>query len=168
MVQAGAVGDSSIKDVLAHLADWEARMPVWMESARSGNPVESPDPGLTWKQLDVLNERIYDAHRRQSLDEVLEYFRATHERFMELVESMPEEEMLERGRYAFIGKGAVYDWLTAYANHDLWGKTHVRKWLKARRNTAKRPAARTKRADKPDSSSKRSASPSRRARSRQA
>jgi hypothetical protein len=131
MLRRGVVGESSVKDVLAHLADWEARMPVWIGAARRGDPVESPEPGLTWKQLDILNEHIYQAHRNESLDEVLEYFRSTHVRFMEMVKAMPEEEMLARGRYAFIGKGAVYDWLKGYANHDLWGKTKIRNWAQA-------------------------------------
>lgn len=84
------------------------------------------------KQLDEFNQRIYARHKDQSLEEVLRYFRATHRQFMSMVEAMPEEEMLERGRYRFIGKGAVANWLGAYAAHDRWAKTHLRKWLKAR------------------------------------
>jgi hypothetical protein len=132
MLQPGVVESWSVKDVLAHLADWEAHMPVWVAAARRGEAVDSPDPGLTWTQLDVLNQRIYEAHRDQSLDEVLEYFRTTHDQFMEMVEAMPEEEMLARGRYAFTGNAAVYDWLNAFAAHDLWGKTKIRTWVKAR------------------------------------
>jgi hypothetical protein len=106
-------------------------MPIWMDAARSGDSVESPEPGLTWKQLGILNQRIYQAHRHQSLEAVLEYFRAAHNKFMHMVEAMPENEMLTRGRYAFIGKDAVYDWLKGYANHDLWGKRKLREWMKA-------------------------------------
>lgn len=145
MLQAGVVGKSSVKDVLAHLADWEARMPLWIGAARSGNPVESPEPGLTWKQLGILNQRIYEAHRNQSLEEVLEYFRVTYKRFMDMVEAMPEDEMLTRGRYAFIGKGAVYDWLKGYANHDLWGKRKIREWMKARSKLEKKSIHSTRR-----------------------
>ena len=132
MLQPGVVGQWSVKDVLAHLADWEARMPVWMEAARRGSPVETPEPGLTWKQLAIVNRRIYEAHRDQPLEEVLDYFRSTHRRFMDLVEAMPEDEMLAPGRYAFTGKRAVYDWLSGFAAHDLWGKTKIREWMKAR------------------------------------
>lgn len=128
----GVVGEWSIKDVLAHLADWEAYMPVWIETARRGDPVETPEPGLTWKQLDVLNQRIYEAHRDQPLDDVLAYFNTTHRQLMALVEAMPEEEILTRSRYPFTGKGAVYSWLSAFASHDRWAKTHIRKWLKTR------------------------------------
>ncbi len=131
MLRAGVVGEWSVKDVLAHVADWEARMPVWMEKARSGRPVETPEPGLNWKQLDIVNRRIYEAHRHQSLEEVLEYLRTTRTRFMDLVQAMPEDEMLTCERYDFTGKSAVYDWLVGFANHDLWGKTKIRQWAKA-------------------------------------
>jgi hypothetical protein len=124
------VGKWSIKDVLAHLAHWESKMPVWMEAARKGEDVSTPDEGLTWKQLNIFNERVYQAHRDQTLAEVLQYFHNTHHEFMAMVEAMPEDEMLTPGKYAFIGKGTVYDWLNAYAAHDRWAKTHIRKWMK--------------------------------------
>ncbi len=51
---------------------------------------------------------------------------------MALVEAMPDEELLTRGRYAFLGKSTLCRWLGGYANHDRWGRTVMRKWLKAR------------------------------------
>lgn len=138
LARAGAVGKSSVKDVLAHLADWEARMPIWISAARSGDPVESPEPGLTWQQLGILNQRIYQAHCHQSLEQVQSYFRAAHDDFMHMVEAMPEDEMLTPGRYAFIPNGAVYDWLKGYANHDLWGKRKIREWMRARSKRKKK------------------------------
>ncbi len=129
MLKPGVVGEWSVKDVLAHLADWEAHMLVWVEAARGGDPVASPDPGLTWQQLDVFNQRVYERHRDQTLEAVIEYFHDTHRQFMALVEAMPEEEMLTPGRYAFLGQDTIYKWLGAYAAHDVWGKAAIRKWL---------------------------------------
>jgi hypothetical protein len=131
MLQAGVVGEWSIKDILAHLADWEAHMPVWLDKARHGESVITPEEDLTWKQLDLFNQRVYEAHRHQSLEHVLAYFHSIHNQFMLMVTEMPEDEMLTPGRYAFIGKGAVVDWLSAYAGHDRWAKTAIRKWIKA-------------------------------------
>lgn len=128
----GVVGEWSIKDILAHLADWEAHMPIWMDAARSGDPVAEVEVGLSWKQFDEFNQRIFKRHKDEALIDVLAYFRSTHQEFMQMAEDMPEDEMLERGRYPFIGKGAVYDWLSAYAAHDRWAKTHIRKWIKTR------------------------------------
>jgi hypothetical protein len=131
MVQPGAVGPWSVKDVLAHLADWEARMLGWVAATQRGEDVKTPDPDYTWRQIDSLNQRIYAAHRDQSLDEVLADFRSTHARFMTMVNAMPEEDMLADGRYPFMGDNAIYTWFSGYAAHDLWGKTQIRKWMKA-------------------------------------
>lgn len=137
MLLPGVVGGWTVKDVLAHLADWQARMPVWLGAARRGEPDESPAPGLTWRQVDILNQRIYETHRDQPLDEVLTYFRATHQQFITMVESMPEDEIMTPGRYPFTGKNAVYNWLGGYAAHDIWGKTQIRKWMKAQQRSSK-------------------------------
>ncbi len=131
MLLPGVVDESSVKDVLAHLADWEEHMPAWVEAARRG-PVPEIEPGLNWKQFEEFNRRIFARHREQPLDEVLVYFHGVHRRFMQMVESMPEDEMLAPGRYAFTGKGAIYNWLKSYANHDAWGRRHIRAWLKER------------------------------------
>ncbi len=130
----GVVGEWSVKDILAHLADWEAHMTVWMDAARLGDPVSEIESGLNWKQFDEFNQRIFERHKDQALIDVLAYFHSTHQEFMQMVEDMPEDEMLERGRYPFIGIGAVYDWLSAYAGHDRWAKTHLRRWMKERTN----------------------------------
>jgi hypothetical protein len=130
MLRHGVVGNWSIKDILAHLADWQARMPLWMTQARHGEVVEAPAPGLSWQQLSILNQKIYEAHRKKSLTVVIQYFHETFDNFMKMAEATPEEEIMERGRYAFIGKGAVYNWLSAYAAHDIWGKTKIRNWIK--------------------------------------
>lgn len=133
MSEAAVVGEWTVKDVLAHLAEWEAHMLTWVETARSGDPVEHPDPGLTWKQLNAFNQRIYEAHRHQPLDEVLGYFHTIHEQFITMVEVMPDKELLTSGIYPFLGRDSIYGWLGQYANHDRWGNTHIRKWFKTRR-----------------------------------
>jgi len=132
------VGEWTVKDVLAHLADWEAHMLIWVSSARNGDPVEHPDPGLTWKQLDIFNQHIYETHRDKPLQEVIEYFHATHEQFMQMVEDMPDEELLTKGFYLFLGRGSIYGWLVQYADHDRWGNTHIKKSTGTRHKPGKK------------------------------
>ena len=126
MLQPGVAGKYSVKDVLAHLAEWESFLPDWLEPSRQGEDVATPD----WSKVDELNEKIYQKHKDKTSDEVLAYFRDTHTQFMSLVEAMPEDEMLTPALYTFLGGGALWDWLNAYAAHDLWGKRQIRKWLR--------------------------------------
>ncbi len=143
MLGRGVVGEWSAKDVLAHLADWEAHMLVWLAAARRGEEVAGPEAGLTWRQIKEFNGRVYEAHRDEPLDEVLTAFREAHRRLMAMVAAMPEEEMLARGRYSLTGSEALYDWFVAYAEHDAWGTKRIRKWLESREeagSAAPRPA----------------------------
>ena len=132
MLQPGVVKEWSIKDVLAHLADWEGRFIGWYTADKHGEKVETPAPGISWKNIDPLNQQIYLAHRDQPLEVVLAYFRLTHQDFMSLVESIPEEEILAPGLFYWIGKAPLYNWLAGFAAHDRWGKTKIRHWLKTR------------------------------------
>ncbi len=139
----GVVGEWSVKDVLAHLADWEAHMLVWLEAARAGEAVTGPEPGLSWRQLAAFNQRVYEAHRDEPLEAVLASFRDAHERFMALVAAMPEEEMLARARYPLTASKALYDWLVQYAEHDAWGTKRIGDWARARAAAATGPAGLT-------------------------
>jgi hypothetical protein len=134
ILQHNTMGQWSFKDVLAHLAHWEAFFPDWIVASRRGEDVETPAPGLTWaiKDVHILNQRIFEEHQNQSLEDVLAYFRDTHTEFMMSVEDLTDEEVLTPGYYAFTRDGALYDWLKAYAAHDLWGKNKIRQWLKSK------------------------------------
>lgn len=130
MLQPGVVRDWSVKDVLAHLYDWEARFPLWLRSARSGAPAACPDADFTWRQIHQLNAQIYLAHRDEPIALVLESFRATHSIFMQAVDSLSEAELLTASYYPFTETASIFDWLHGFANHDLWGKTKIRQWMK--------------------------------------
>src|SRR5512142_1487199 len=87
------IGDWSAKDIMAHLIDWEQRFMGWYEAGQRGETPETPAPGLTWRQLDVLNQRIYEKHKDKSLAEIQARFAASYEMIVDLLESMPEEEL---------------------------------------------------------------------------
>ena len=100
MLVPGVVQHWSVKDVLAHLYDWEARFPVWLEGARQGLPAACPDPEFTWRQIHALNARIYELHRHQPLGSVLEAFHSTHQVFMQAVETLTEDELFTPAFFA--------------------------------------------------------------------
>ncbi|MGD8586077.1 MAG: ClbS/DfsB family four-helix bundle protein, partial [Chloroflexota bacterium] len=51
MLRPGVVGDWSVKDILAHLADWECRFLGWYRAGQRGEVPETPAPDLSWSQL---------------------------------------------------------------------------------------------------------------------
>jgi len=135
MIQPGVVGEWSVKDVLAHLTSWEQFFLDWYAADQHGEVPHPPAPGLTWKpkDLDILNRRIFVKHRDRSLSRILADFRNTHKRFMATVQAIPEKDIITKGRFAWIGRPAMYSWLTAYVSHDRWAKEKVRERFKSGR-----------------------------------
>ena len=130
MIQPGVVKEWSVKDVLAHLAEWEAMCLRWVDATRRGETPAVPAPDVTFKDLAPLNQRIFDQFKDYPLDKVLEMFHSVHRQFITLMESMPDNEMLNPGPFPWTGNSPLYNWFAAYAAHDRWGKTKIRAWRK--------------------------------------
>ena len=132
MLIPGVTGKWSVKDVIAHIMEWEAMFFPWYEASLRGETPEVPGPGLTWKDLKVVNQRIYEKHCARPLAEILADFRAVHQRLEDTVLAMTPEQREKPGVYSFTGGGSIIDWMNAYAAHDLWAKREIRAWLKRR------------------------------------
>jgi hypothetical protein len=131
MVQPGIVGDWSAKDVLAHLLDWEQRFIGWYQAGLRGERPETPAPGLTWRQLDLLNQRIYEKYKDLPLEQVQEQSEASYQQILKLLEGVSEEDLFEPGRYAWLEDDRLVDWAAANTcNHYYWAKTQLRKGIK--------------------------------------
>jgi hypothetical protein len=126
------IGEWSVKDIIAHLIDWEQRFIDWYQAGLRGVMPEIPAPGIGWDQLDYLNQRIYEKHRDRLLDDVLQEFIESYNQVLAVIENIPEKEIFKIGVYAWLGENNMVDIILANtANHYQWAKRHIRKWLKA-------------------------------------
>jgi hypothetical protein len=65
-------GGWSVKDILAHLVEWQRMALGWYEAGLRGEKPAMPAPGYTLRELPRLNHDIYVRYRRRSLRAVLE------------------------------------------------------------------------------------------------
>jgi hypothetical protein len=109
----------SIKDEIVHLWAWQQRSvarteaalynkkpdyPRWHEpgnEAVAQGSTSEPDPE---EELDETNTWIYEAYRDRSWLDVYADWRAQFLRFLELSEQIPERDLVEQGRYAWMGE----------------------------------------------------------------
>ena len=56
MTDPGIVGEWSVKDVLAHLIEWEQMVLGWHAAGLRGETPELPAPGFKWNQTPALNQ----------------------------------------------------------------------------------------------------------------
>ena len=57
MTQPGIVGEWSVKDVLAHLLEWQQMVLNWYSTGLKGKVPAIPAEGLNWSQIPELNPR---------------------------------------------------------------------------------------------------------------
>ncbi|MHA2143097.1 MAG: ClbS/DfsB family four-helix bundle protein [Candidatus Thorarchaeota archaeon] len=131
MLIPSVIAEWSVKDIMAHLFDWEQRFLGWYEAGLRGEVPETPAPGLKWSQLRILNQQVFEKHQNRTLADVKAEFQSSYERLLNTVNGIPEEDMYEVGRFAWTGNGNIAGFILANsASHYRWAKTRIRKWMK--------------------------------------
>jgi hypothetical protein len=126
-------GGWSVKDILAHLVEWQRMNLDWYAAGVRGEKPAMPAPGYTLRELPRLNAMIYRKHHRRSLRAVLDDYRSFHDRVVSLIETLPDDELVTLARYPWTGPSwTLSDYLRAStAAHYLWARTRIRRWKRA-------------------------------------
>jgi hypothetical protein len=133
MIEPGVVGEWSVKDVLAHLVEWEQMCLGWYRAGLRGETPALPAPGFKWNQTPQLNQQIYEKHRDRSLDEVLEQFHASHREILEVIQGLSNEDLFTAGRYVWTKKNTMGTYfVSATSSHYLWARKEIRKGLRVK------------------------------------
>ena len=94
----GVIPGWSIKDMLAHIASWHHRLLAWLDAA-----VRNQEPTLSGldsvEEMDALNAQFYQENKSRPLDEVLADFRTSRQQIMDIVQAMPEEDLMSPHRF---------------------------------------------------------------------
>ncbi|HEY4613032.1 MAG TPA: ClbS/DfsB family four-helix bundle protein [Bacteroidota bacterium] len=141
MTKAGVTrGGWSVKDILAHLVEWQQMNLNWYAAGLRGEKPAMPAPGYTLREIPRLNEMIYRKHHRRPLQDVLHDYKTYHERVVTLIISLPDSDLVTLQRFSWTGPSwTLSDYLRAStAAHYLWAYTRIRRWW--RTQTKSKPA----------------------------
>ena len=83
-------GARSVKDVLAHVSAWEK---ICMALIRNNTPIDPPPAGETRPSTDLINEKIYEGSRDQSLDDVITDAQRSYTDMLALVEGLTDDAL---------------------------------------------------------------------------
>lgn len=89
MLQSGAAGKWTVKDVLAHISAWEGWMVRWTDMHLRG---EAPDVPLPW-DVERMNAGTFALLKDKPLAEVLEEFHQSYQAALALAESLSEDQL---------------------------------------------------------------------------
>lgn len=101
MLQPGIEGNRTVKDLVAHITDWEQRMIRWVNESFAGLVPQRPAPGMTWDDLDRLNEQIYLANKDKPLAEVMSASSSSYAQALEAIRGMTDVDLFDGARFAW-------------------------------------------------------------------
>ncbi|HET9914364.1 MAG TPA: ClbS/DfsB family four-helix bundle protein [Anaerolineales bacterium] len=132
MVLPGVVGEWSVKDVLAHLLEWQQMVLSWHAAGVKGKIPVTPAEGFNWAQLPELNQRIYEKHCKRPLADIQKEFKSSHKKMLNIIQALSEEELFTRGHYAWTKNNTLGTYfVSCTSSHYNWARTNIKKGLKA-------------------------------------
>ena len=134
---AGAWGVGwTVKDLVAHLAEWQRMFLRWYDDGLKGNLPDLPARGYSWRETPQLNRAIWAKHRRRSIVSVREDFEAGYQRILAIVERLPPDALLRSGAFSWTGTHPLTTYLGANsASHYRFATKVLKRWAR-RESTA--------------------------------
>jgi hypothetical protein len=128
---APAPGAWAVKDILAHLYEWQQMFFRWYETGLRGEMPATPAPGYKWSQLPALNRAIYEKYCSLTPQEALCLFRESHQKTVQFIETLPEADLTTPGLHKWMNQNALMAYLNANtAAHYAWALKDAKKALK--------------------------------------
>jgi hypothetical protein len=132
-LEPGVWGDRwTIKDLFAHLTEWEQMFLRWHREGLAGGSPALPAPGFNWGQTPALNLSIWRKHSSRSLRSVLRGFATSYREIHALAASLSEDQLLTPGYLAWTGRLPLASYLGPNScSHYRTASKILKRWLKA-------------------------------------
>lgn len=92
----------SVKDLLVHLTTWEQRLIRWLQEAARGETPAIPEPGLTWADMDRLNEETLRQNCHRPFTEILSLWQRSFQKLLAQINEFSDADLFEIGRFAWM------------------------------------------------------------------
>jgi hypothetical protein len=95
MDQPGVAGDWSVKNIVAHLTDWDRWLVARLQAAQRGEPEPLPPWPAQLQTDDEINAWIVESNRGRSVREVLNESRQVFQQLLGAIEDLPDDVRIE-------------------------------------------------------------------------
>lgn len=133
IVAGDTVGEWSIKDVIAHLYEWQQMTVRWYQAGQAGENPVTPSDDYTWREIPELNQHIYETYKDVAWDTILSDFETSHQDTLSLIKTIDNDELFTRKVYQWTKSTTVGAYfVSATSSHYDWARKEIRRGLKAK------------------------------------
>ncbi len=121
----------AVKDIVAHLYEWQRMLFVWYETGLRGEMPALPAPGYKWNQLPALNQHIYEKYCDLVPSQTLALFYESHQKTVQFIESLSDADLTTPGLYKWMNQNTLMSYLNSTtAAHYVWALKEAKNLLK--------------------------------------
>lgn len=122
----------TVKDLCAHLTEWEQILLRWYRDGLEGRKPAVPAAGYKWNETPRLNQAIWRKHRSRSWRTVRQEFDSSYEEVLGLARRLGEDELLTPSAFSWTGNLPLMTYLAANtSSHYRTAKKLIKRWLRA-------------------------------------
>ncbi|QTN00037.1 ClbS/DfsB family four-helix bundle protein [Sediminibacillus dalangtanensis] len=111
----------NFRDVLMHLYEWHAMLERWYREGMDGDIPSIPAPGYKWRNIKLLNMKIWENYQDVTLNQAIKKLKLSHERVTDLIKSHTNEEIMTKKYYKWTKTSNLCSYFVANtSNHYNW------------------------------------------------
>ncbi len=131
----GVWGDDwTVKDLFAHLTEWEQMFLGWYRQGLTGGDPALPADGYKWNQTPALNRAIWRKHKDSSWKQVQRRFTKSYREIVALAEGLPEKQLLSPGHFRWTGRLPLASYLGPNTSSHYRTATKIlKRWIRQQR-----------------------------------
>ncbi len=131
MLESGVNAQWSVKDILAHLAMWEAELVKLLWQARQARTPNTVHFGS--ESVDELNAKWHQLNRERTLERVLEDFHGVRLQTIRWVEAFSERDLLDANSYDWLDGTPLWQWIANDSfEHEAEHGAQIHAWREAK------------------------------------
>lgn len=113
--------DNNVKDILIHLYEWHQLYLIWVTNNLSGKESTFIPAPYNWRTYGEMNVEFTKKHLHTSYTEAFSMFVNSHEKVMELIESLSNEALFTKNYYKWVGGSTLGSYaVSATSSHYEW------------------------------------------------
>lgn len=126
--------DKNLRDIYVHLYEWQQLLLGWVAANEKGKEKPFIPEPYSWKTYGDMNVEFWQKHQKTSLEDARKLFEQSHQDVMKLLEKYSNEELFDRGVFAWVNTDLGSYFVSVLPSHYDWAM----KKLKAHRKDCER------------------------------
>lgn len=113
--------DKNLRDILIHLHEWHNLMLQWVANNKAGVCKPFLMEGYNWKTYGDMNRVFWKRNQEVPLERALEQFKESHQKIMEVIQTMSNEELFQKNVYDWVGGSTIGSYFVSVtSSHYDW------------------------------------------------